>query len=55
MLAQALIRLGAPEEALAMMAERPINASVGLNVIWRMGAKAVRTSAAFPEFASKVG
>lgn len=55
MLAQALIRLGAPEEALAMMAERPMNASVGLNVIWRMGGKAARTSAAFPEFARKVG
>jgi hypothetical protein len=55
MLAQALIRLGAPEEALTMMAERPMNASVGLNVIWRLGGKAARTSAAFPEFARKVG
>jgi TolB-like protein/Flp pilus assembly protein TadD len=55
MLAQALIRLGAPDEALAMMAERPMNASVGLNAIWRGGGEGARTSPAFAEFARKVG
>jgi TolB-like protein len=55
MLAQALIRLGAPEEALAMMAKQPMNASVGLNVIWRQGGEGARTSPAFAEFARKMG
>jgi TolB-like protein/Flp pilus assembly protein TadD len=55
MLAQALIRLGAPDEALAMMAEQPMNSSVGLNVIWRLGGEPARTSPAFAEFARKVG
>jgi TolB-like protein/Flp pilus assembly protein TadD len=55
MLAQALIRLGAPDEALAMMATQPMNSSVGINVIWRLGGKPARTSPAFAEFARKVG
>jgi TolB-like protein/Flp pilus assembly protein TadD len=55
MLAQALIRLGAPDEALAMMAKQPMNASVGLGVIWQIGGEGARTSPAFPEFARKVG
>jgi tetratricopeptide (TPR) repeat protein len=55
MLAQALIRLGAPDEALAMMGERPMNSSLGINVIWRFGGERARTSPDFPEFARKVG
>lgn len=54
-LAYALIHLGAPDEALAMMAKQPMNASAGLNVIWRLGGEGARTSPAFPEFARKVG
>ncbi len=54
-LAQALIRLGAPDEALAMMAKQPMNSSVGLNVIWRLGGERARTSPAFPEFARRIG
>lgn len=55
MLAQALIRLGAPDEALALMARQPMNSSVGINAIWRMGGDGARTSPAFPEFARKIG
>ncbi|MCX7034155.1 MAG: hypothetical protein NT046_09325, partial [Arenimonas sp.] len=55
MLAQALIRLGAPDEALAMMAKQPMNSSVGLNVIWRLGGEPARTSPGFAEFARKLG
>jgi TolB-like protein/Flp pilus assembly protein TadD len=55
MLAQALIRLGAPDEALAMMARQPMNSSNGLNMVWRLGGEAARTSPAFAEFARKVG
>lgn len=54
-LAQGLIRLGAPEEALAMMAKQPMNASVGANTIWRLGGEGARTSPAFPEFAREIG
>jgi TolB-like protein/Flp pilus assembly protein TadD len=55
MLAQSLIRLGAPDEALAMLARQPMNSSVGINVIWRQGGEPARTSPAFPEFARKIG
>ena len=54
-LAYALSLLGAPDEALAMIAKQPMNSSVWNQGIWGSTGQAARTSPAFPEFARKGG
>ncbi len=47
--------LGAPDEALAMIAKQPMNSSAWNLAIWGATGQAARTSPAFPEFARKIG
>jgi Tfp pilus assembly protein PilF len=54
-LAWALFNLGASEEGLSMVAARPMNAVAWHGALWSPRGQAARTSAAFPEFARKVG
>ena len=54
-LAYALSLLGAPDEALAMIAKQPMNSSAWNAGIWGSTGQAARTSPAFPEFARKIG
>jgi TolB-like protein len=54
-LAWALILLGAPDEALAMIAQQPMNANAWHDALWSPRGQAARTSPAFPEFARKIG
>jgi len=53
--AWALILLGAPDDALAMIAARPLNSDAWHTALWSPRGQAARTSPAFPEFARKVG
>jgi TolB-like protein/Flp pilus assembly protein TadD len=54
-LAWALILLGAHDEALAMVAQRPLNAHAWHAALWSPRGRAARASPAFPEFARRVG
>ena len=54
-LACALSLLGAPDEALAMIAKQLMNSSAWNMGIWGSTGQAARTSPAFPEFARKIG
>jgi TolB-like protein len=54
-LAWALILLGAHEEALTMIAQRPLNAVAWHSALWSPRGQAARASPAFPEFARRVG
>ncbi len=54
-LAWALILLGAPDDALAMIAARPLNSDAWHTALWSPRGLGARTSPAFPEFARKVG
>jgi len=54
-LAWALILLGAPDDALAMIAARPLNSDAWNTALWSPRGLGARTSPAFPEFARKVG
>jgi tetratricopeptide (TPR) repeat protein len=54
-LAYALSLLGAPDEALAIIAKQPMNSSAWGDGIWGSTGQAARNSPAFPEFARRVG